>query len=243
MRKIHIVGIAFAAIFAFSMVAASSASALSLWDQCTKTAAPLEFKNADCTEKVAPFEWGWEEIKAKTAIDSLEALLELMSNGIVVHCVGTLDGFVGPGNEDEVTELLTVAGVLITETNPVLCTVVADPLGLCNGVNADADASPDGLPWLTLLIGTSDILEAGPSGEAPGWLVVCLNGAGEKGLENLCDKVETPLAVENLEAELEVDLTFNSEELVLCTVGGAAAGSVKGTVSILLVNGNALRAM
>ncbi len=236
-------GMVFAAIFAFSMIGASGASALTLWDQCTKTAAPLEFKNSDCTEKVVVFEWGWEEVKAKTAINSSATLLELMSNGIVVDCEGSLVGTVGPGNEGEVAELLTVAGVLITEANPVLCLVTADPLGLCNGVGADADASPDGIPWDTLLVGAVNLLEPGPSGEAPGWLVVCLNAEGLAGLENLCDNVETPLTVENLETLLVVDLVFNPAELVLCTVGGAAAGSVKGTVPIFLVNGNALRAM
>ncbi len=242
-KKIQIVSIILAAFFASSLIGTSGASAFTLWDQCTKTASPLEFKNADCTEKVAAFEWGWEEIKAKTAVDTLPALWEFSSNGITIHCEGTLDGTVGPGNEGEVIELLTLAEVKVTEANPLLCNVTRDPLGLCNGVGADADMSTDGLPWKTLLVAAGNILEAGPSGEAPGWLVVCLNGAGEKGLENLCDRTETALSVANLEAELEVDLTFNFAEKSLCTVGGAEAGVIEGSFSILLVNGNALRAM
>ncbi len=238
MRKIYIVGVAFAAIFAFSMIGASGASAFTLWDQCTKTATPLEFKNSDCTEKVAPFEWGWEEIKVKTSVDSLLTTLTLKSNGIGIDCEGFMDGTVGPGNEDEVILLLNDAEEEVTETKPALCEVLEDPLGLCGGVKSIAEASPDGLPWLTLLEPTGDLLEAGPSGVLPGWLVKCPTG-----LENLCDKEDTILKVTNLESELEVDLEFNPEELALCTVGGATAGVVEGTVSILLVNGNALRAM
>jgi hypothetical protein len=228
MKRIHIIGIAFAAIFAFSMIGASGASALSLWDQCTKTASPLEFTESNCITTGSSPTWGWEEIKTPAlATESLLTTLTLASNGTKITCEGFSDGFVGPGAADEVTKLLSEAAEEVTEEKPVECTLVT--AGLCS---TPVLAFPDGLPWLTLLTGNNDLLEGTSS---PGWTILCGNG-----ITNKCTRADSLLTVENLLSELEVDLGFKTLETATCTIG---TGTVEGTVSILLANGNGLRAM
>jgi hypothetical protein len=234
MRKIQISGLAFAAIFAFSMISASGASAF-LWDQCTKTAPVLAFNNNDCVNG-AGTEWGWEEITKLETTKSLLTTLTLSSNGITIDCNGFADGSVGANGEDEITEILEdkadgTEGPPITSTNPVLCEILAGGLFCGTGT---ADAYPVNLPWKTELVAAGDLLGPHAGGGNPGWHVKCPSG-----LTNECTKADTILKVENLETELEVDLTFPPEK-VPCTTG---EGEVLGTTSIFLVNGNALRAM
>ena len=124
MKRIHIVGVTFAAIFAFSMIGVSGASA-ALWDQCTKTASPLEFENSDCTVKGTNNTFGWEEIVSKTAVDSLTTLIEMSSGGVTLDCEGSQEGTVGPGNEGEVTKLLNLKEEEVTEAKPTTCTKTA----------------------------------------------------------------------------------------------------------------------
>jgi hypothetical protein len=160
----------------------------------------------------------------------------MSSNGITIDCSGFTDGFVGPGSEDEVTELLHdeangTEGPAITPTNPVLCEILAGGLFCGSGT---ADAYPVNLPWKTELVAAGDLLGPHAGGGNPGWHVKCPST-----LTNECTKADTILKVENLETELEVDLTFPPEK-VTCTLG---EGEVLGTTSIFLVNGNALRAM
>jgi len=238
MRRIHIVGIAFAAIFAFSMIVVSGASAAPLWDQCTTTATVLEFSESNCITKASPGTWGWEEIKVKEPVDSLTTLLELASGGVTLDCVGSADGFVGPGPENELTEFLNTAGVAITEANPLLCAKTTGSSLECEEPAGGVLVTPDSLPWLSLLqTAETLLLEPHAGGGNPGWLVVCAH------TENLCEKEDSLLLVSNLLAELEVDLIFNAAELANCTNALAKSGFVAGEGAILLVNGNALRAM
>ncbi len=231
MRKIHIIGVAFAAIFALSMVGASSASALTLWDQCTKTAPVLEFTESNCITKGTPATFGWEEIKTLLVVDSLPTSLTLTSGPVVVKCEGSMVGSVGPGAENEVTELLNTSKELITSTKPVSCTTNG---GICG---ASATAFPVNLPWNTLLEGTEDMLFTGSKGGSPGWSVKCIGG-----LTNECTDPLVFLTVTNLLSELEVDLGFK-KEIASCTNALAKEGTVEGTVSIFLSNGNGLQAM
>jgi hypothetical protein len=228
MRKIQIVGIVFAAVLAFSMVSVGGASALSLWDQCTKTASALEFTENNCVTKGSSPTWGWEEITSLLTAQSSRASLRLNSGPITLGCEGRGTISIGPGNEGEVIRLLTTAGAEITEAKPVECKIEAGG-SVCT---SPATVSPDNLPWLTLLQATGgDLLEGSGAGN-PGWLVLCANS-----LENLCTKAETLLELENLESELEVDLTFNPAEEVECTNALAKKGKVEGTVSISAVGG------
>jgi hypothetical protein len=243
MKRIHIIGIAFAAIFAFSMVSASGASALTLWDECSQSATTLSFASADCNTTGSA--WGWLPIAAKTPVDSLPVNLILRSTGIVtveILCEGSQVGTVGPTGEDEITEILTLAGVAITLTNLVVCTNISgcpEPL-----------ASPENLPWKTQLVNETtedaagDLLGGGT--KEVGYFVECMGN----GQTNECLTTDTILKVENLEAELEVDLTFplstetKNLPLAVCKNELSNDGFVEGTVSILLSNSpeRALRA-
>jgi hypothetical protein len=228
MKRIHIIGIAFAAIFAFSMVSASGASALSLWDQCTKTAPTLEFSTSDCEPTALGTTWGWEAITAKEPTETSLTTLVLSSNGTTIECEGFSEGTVGAGGADETTKLLNDAKTEeVTEAKPVECKLIT--AGLCT---APVLAGPTGLPWLTLLTGSNDLLEGTSS---PGWAIKCNNG-----VSNTCTRADSLLTVENLLSELEVDLGFKKLEEAACTIG---KGTVEGTVSILLKNGNGLQAM
>jgi len=236
MRKIQIIGLAFAAVFAFSMVSASGASALTLWDECMETSGGA-FTNPDCNVLGSPNLWEWLPITVATNVDSLVTDLILRSSGVVtveILCEGSLDGTVGPNGEDEVIELLTVGGVAITLAAPVECTnITGCPEPLANPVN---------LPWKTQLVNVTaedaagDLLGPGASGLPPGWFVLCVGN----GQSNECTKADTILLVENLEAELEVDLIFplstdtTNLPLAECTNAFSNDGLVTGEVSILL---------
>jgi hypothetical protein len=137
-----------------------------------------------------------------------------------------MDGTAGSGAGGEVTKLLT-AEEEITEAKPITCTLLV--AGLCS---APVTWSPIGLPWLTLLTGNNDLLEGTTS---PGWKIHCGNG-----VTNTCTRADTLLTVENLLSELGVDLGFKPLETASCSIG---TGTITGTVSILLENGNGLRAM
>jgi hypothetical protein len=244
MKKIYVVGLAFAAVLAFGMVSASGASAFSLWDECSESGSPLEFSNSDCNVKEAGGLFGWLEIKEPLAVDSLLTLLELTSGTTTIDCEGFVDGTVGGGASGEVTLILNDLEEEVTLAKPVLCTVTADPNGFCGGVGKDADAAPVNLPWHTELVATGNLLGPRVGGGHPGWFVECLE-APIGTPTNECTKEDAILKVENLEAELEVDLTFNEAEEAECTNPLATKGKVKGTVSILLVGPpeRALRAM
>ncbi len=235
MRRIHIVEIASAAIFAFSMIVVSGASAAPLWDQCTTVARVLEFSESNCITKASHGTWGWEEIIEKEPVDTLTTLVNFSSGGLTIDCVGLGDGFVGPRVESEVTELLNAAGKAITEAEPLECTKTA-------GSNLECEApvliSPDNLPWLSSLqTAETLLLEPHAGGGNPGFLVKC------KSTENLCEKENSLALVVNLLAELEVDIILNPKELLKCTNPLASSGTIEGETDILLVNGNALRAM
>jgi hypothetical protein len=234
MSKTHIIGIAFAAVFAFSMASVSGASAVSLWDQCTKTAAVLEFTESNCQTTGSSPTWGWEEITSLLTVESLPTSMFLISGPITLKCKSSSDGSVGPGIEGEVTKFLKGNGENVTEAAPGECEVTAGA-SICT---APATTSPVNLPWLTLLQAAGGDLVEGSGAGAPGWMILCANG-----LHDLCTKEDILLSVENLLAELEVDLTANSAETAECTNALAKEGKFEGTASIFLYNLNGLRTM
>jgi hypothetical protein len=248
MRKIQIVGLALAAIFAFSMVSASGASALTLWDECKEvTAGTGLFTNSDCNVSGSPNLWEWLPMPAATPVDSLATDLVLLSTGLVtveVLCEGSMVGTVGLNGGGTVTELLNLANEAVSLTNLVVCMNLAncpEPL-----------ASPENLPWNTQLVNAEGEDAAGlllgphSGGGPPGWFVECMGN----GQTNECTKPDTVLLVENLEAELEVDLVFPASTdtanlpLAECSNGFSNDGFVVGSIPVLLANApeRALRA-
>jgi hypothetical protein len=152
MRKIQILGLSFVAVFAFSAIVASMASAettlLALW--LTKG---NEFAGALASET-----------KGKI-------LLEDRTFKIAVECEGSLDGFVyGANGEDEVTEVLNTRGEKIGAPLSGLaleCKKVA-------GCENNAKVWALDLPWHTLVF----LLEGGGFwdliiGAGPGYEIEC----------------------------------------------------------------------
>jgi hypothetical protein len=226
MRKISIVGLAFAAIFAFSMCSASSASALEKWVECMEVEHGAgRFSDNHCNKEGGLLNWEILEVTIISAIKSKVIGWILGSGPIKQKCQVIEDGTVGPGKADEITKILNTKEGEITEANPVECEVTEGG-SLCT---KPATVSPDNLPWNTeLATSGGDLLKSSGAGN-PGWLLKCANG-----LENLCTKAETLLSLENLEEELEVALTFNREEVYECTNALAKTGKIEGTASIFL---------
>jgi hypothetical protein len=128
MKKIQIMGLILAAMFAFSALLASTASA----------------------EPTLLAEWlinGLEVLTLTLVETTGSVLLADTSNGSDVICKWIFDGSVGPNGEDEITEVLTLSGVAVTLASPLLCESGA----VCEKSTTDVEISPEGLPWHTLL--------------------------------------------------------------------------------------------
>jgi hypothetical protein len=126
MRKIHILGIALVAMFAFSAVVASMASAE------TTLLADWEINGAIVTANTATTAEG-------------EIQLEDTKAKLGVTCSGKFIGTVGANGVDSVTEVQSLTGTAVTLTAPLLC----KSHKFCEESTTDIEASPEGLPWTT----------------------------------------------------------------------------------------------
>jgi hypothetical protein len=128
MKKLHVVMLALVAVFAFSALLASTASA----------------------ETTLLSEWlikGNMVTTLTSVVTSGELLLADIKEKVMVLCSGELVGSVGPNGEDEVTKVFELGGAVeITLTKLFLCAVQEG----CE-VSPTANVSPEGLPWHTLL--------------------------------------------------------------------------------------------
>jgi hypothetical protein len=143
MKKIHIIGLALVAMFAFSAIAASAA--------------------------VASPEWliDGNPVAAKTAVLSEGELLLCDDKGgvfgekVCIHCSGKDKGTVGPGKSDEVTEVTDLAG------NKDITSCTND-----EGCGTAKLVEAENLPWPTELTSlTTDLV--GAAGKQPGYSVEC----------------------------------------------------------------------
>jgi len=130
MKKHHILGLALLAVFAFSAILAVSASAAEtlLAEWLVNGAVITALTSTETTGKLL-----------------LEDEKVPIAGKVAVVCEGILDGSVGPNGEDEITEVLTLAGVLVTKEKPLSCPSQT----ACEGPGS---VFPVGLPWHTLLI-------------------------------------------------------------------------------------------
>jgi hypothetical protein len=209
MRKIYTVGLAVVAVFAFSVIAAASASAATEW-LLEGAAIPSPGDTVETTG---------------------ELLLEDTGTGTQIECSGKFDGTVGPGATDKIEKILNLAGVeetsnenLAKVTKPAIdCKVEA--AGLCNvTVGALIWVFPLHLPWKTELLLPEatlwvDDIVSGTGGE-PGYEVSCSTIIGVQ--TDVCEgkpgSIETNVTggVEGVFEEAE---TFNPRGT--CSIGGA----------------------
>jgi len=215
MRRTHLLGLALLAIFAFSVVATATASAelflLAQW----------LFNGGTILSELlveSPGELLLEDNKVPILVKAM------------VLCSGYLDGFVGPGSADLITELLNLTKEPISKTGlsgvALVCTNQENcPEPLVWAVN---------LPWETELELHED---PGPEEDyvvlilgKPGWEVECM-GLGQvdtctaetEGGFLLDNTTPTPTALFSEEITELMGL-----KLANCTLGGPETGIVEG---------------
>jgi len=218
MKKIHILSVALVAVLAMGVVGAVSASA---------------------------HEWLANGVAIGSALPSTTTgeLTLGSENGLklgiksAVLCSGTFVGTTGPGATDEVTGVLSLTGVTVTLSAPLVCAEVST----CT----TSEVAPVDLPWLTTLTtATNDLLAANGAGN-PGWEVVCKTSLGT--VEETCTTADQNATVENDATEKDVLGKFLKEVTGTCSIGGANTGWVESSAAdgaglISLVNGETLEA-
>jgi len=215
--------VALFAVFAFGVVVASSAMAEEESTLCVAKAEGLwglQSSATVCAEELAtansPFElvvfllaeWlvGGNPITTTLLVTSTgELLLEdekgpLGVKGMVL-CSGILDGTIGLTGEDEITELLTLAGVAVSLTALSGTALLCNGQEGCNTGTENAEVWAVNLPWLTLLElveeasptlfqGFADLILPHVGGGSPGWYTECATALG-----NQADECIAPEAV------------------------------------------------
>jgi len=224
MKKFRLLGFALIAVFAFSVVSVAASSA--------------------AVTLLAEWLIGGTAVAATTGVSS-KGELELIDPNVLkagilgsVLCVGTLDGTIGPNGTDEITAVLTAAGVEINKLalagTALTCTKVA-------GCEEEISAWAVNLPWSSELnlveetgfTGFADVLRPKPpSGGNPGWYVKCL-GALKIEINDECttprgaaEKINVATGVEDIFTLAFTNLL--SLKLALCTSSGEEDGEVIG---------------
>lgn len=198
MRKIQVLGIALVAMFAFSAIVASMASAE------TTLLAEFLLNGAAITTAVATAGEG-------------ELILEDNKAGLGVKCSGILDGTVSSDGKDEVSTVLTLAGVTVTLTAPLLC----KSNKFCEESATDIEASPEKLPFLS----QAELTEAGAFRDivtAATYFTSCLV-IGIKVSEE-CTATNASYEMLNLAGGIEAMEKVSPNGT--CTVGGSGAGEL-----------------
>ena len=208
MKKLHIIGLALVAVFAFAAISVATASA----------------------ETTLLAEWlaGGTQVSENTAATNEgELLLEDMGTGTDVSCSGKFVGTIGLSGVDSITLVEDLEG----KDNSLNCVITAK--GACEEANGSLiTVVPVNLPWATLLYLMADgtfLDEISSSGAgAPGYLVEC-KALGIK-VDDTCSgatqTVETNVtgAVEGAFSENETTTPPGN-----CTIGGSKQGLVVGS--------------
>jgi hypothetical protein len=222
MKKIQTLGLALAALFVFSAMLAATASAeITLLAEWLAAGAAITTALASAT----------------TGEILLEDTKVPLIGKVAVVCSGILDGTVNANGVDEITKVLTLAGVetgtpLVAGTG-LLCTTQT----ACEN-NADIEVWPLGLPWPTLLFK----MESGAFLDLvakSGYEVACLVlGA----VSDECTSTDTELLVQNGATGAETPSGSKAEPLANCSQGGAGAGNNEtvGKALITLTEGGEL---
>jgi hypothetical protein len=182
----------------------------------------------------AAHEWliSGSPITTAKKIHSLGLLLledsKATGGAVQIHCHGFDAGTVGPGALDLIESITTE---LLKGSDKIPCSF--DKAGACKS-NVTPTALALHLPWHTKIIlhGTEvrDLILSAGNGE-PGWNVTCTNILGGT-TEDECLAPEGSTALKNiLTAAMGVEATFDAgTQKAKCSVGGAGAGIVSGTV-------------
>lgn len=227
MKKIHLIGMALVAVFAFGAVMVSSASAVSQWLVGGKTVLTLT------------------SVSVEGALTLTTLVLGI--NVASVECPGIIDGSVGPAGENEETELLNAAGEAISTTPLTGLSLVCTSLGGECPTTGSAEVWPLNLPWLSQLelmaAGTLEWLSHlfGNGAGEPGYEVVCLTSTGTVQAENSCTGLSSG-ALEMMTGPDPLIIYSAAEETekATCSTGGSGAGDLEGTGLLATLNSEEL---
>jgi hypothetical protein len=232
MKKLHVLGVVLAAVFAFGALTAASASATVVF----LLAEWLKGGVAVTTTELVDSEAGPNGVTLRETVLFIK---------IAVNCSGIFDGSIGPNGADEITELLTLGEGAIP-TTPLV-----EPGLVCTNVENCPEPLVwlDNLPWLTL----AELMEEGTEsffvdlilptvvGNNPGYHVDCMNGTND-----LCTAAEAITQLTN-EANGTVDGVFSESftelaglKLANCETAGNEQGIVEGLGFTLLTGGGSL---
>ncbi len=206
MKKIHVLGLALFAVLAVSAVSASMASA-AIWEIGAK----------EVTENLPV---------ATTGELTLTAKEEPIIGTVKVLCSGVLDGTVGLAGVDNVTEVLSLTGELISST------ALSGTALTCTNVEKCTSPLvwPDGLPWPSkLLSATEDESKA----TEIGFYVQCMGIIGEP--SDLCVQA-TVLGLKLKNVATGVEVETNEIEKANCTTAGANKGSIVSDAPALITS-------
>jgi len=219
MKLTKIVGLCFVAVFALSLMAVSSASAVE-WGLCSKVESG-KFKDSLCLQPgTGAFEF--KKLTAAVAVTGasegkikLEDM-EATGGASLIECEGNQEGTVGPGVEDEVTKITATSCVIVS--------------GSCEN---EATAKAVNLPWKTELAEEGgvvyDKIISGTGGE-PGWKVECK----VLGIFKVQDTCEGTAKTRSLDIHNGVLVHFEPplQKPAKCSLSGKESGLVTGLVKI-----------
>jgi hypothetical protein len=219
MKKLHVLGVALAALFAFGALTAASASAVTfLLAEWLKAGVGIT------TTELVDSESGEGGVLLEETILGIK---------IAAVCSGIFDGSIGPNGADEITELLTLpVSTLVSSTALVEPGLLCEPEQNC----PEPLVWLDNLPWLTLAElmedeGQSffvDLIMSSGVGD-PGYYVDCMNGT-----HDLCESKEAISKLTN-EGNGTVHGEFSEAftelaglKLANCEIAGVEKGIVEG---------------
>jgi len=166
------VGVALIAVFAFSAMAVKSVASAAIVTLLAEWL--LGGKAVEATLSV--------QTRGELLLEDKKATLGIKA---MLLCSGILDGTIGPDGEDEITEILSLAGVATSLTALSGTALLCSGQEGCNTGTENDEIWAVKLPWKTLLelveetgfTGFADLISAGTAG-SPGWYVQCATALG-----------------------------------------------------------------
>jgi hypothetical protein len=243
MKHLKILGLCLVSVLAMSMAVVASASAAV--EQCgpgTEKRIPTKYTNHQCLAAATnnEGEWQWqaigntEEYRTRGSLKLADTKVPIVGK-VVIECYGEGTGALGPGGHSRVTMI---------EAVPAKCRNIEN----CEEIKK---IEARNLPWQAEIYdtegGVSQQITGTGSGE-PGWSIECkvLGISKEDECVSEASKPESTRLV-NKETkngsaiELLVLSTYQKLRRGRCTVGGAEAGEVGGSIAYLKKNGWGLR--
>lgn len=221
-----IAGLCLVATFVVSVALAGTAQAAH-WELCSEVGSATKYTTDQCTTASGTGKWQWneitgtEEVRIKGSLMLADTKVPVVGR-VAVECYVEGVGHVGPGEHGRFNEI---------KLSPGQCRNVEN----CEKIEK---IEARDLPWqMEPLVGAG-------SGE-PGWAVECRVMSIKKTDECLSIAEEPEgLLFENIAkgSELLVSAAPTKSTKAKCSVGGAEAGEIAGTLALATANGEGLRA-